>query len=369
MSGNNIKDYYYILGLTADVSKDEIKKAYRKLSVKFHPDKNDGDKFFEERFKDINEAYETLVDDIKRKIYDDRLKSRSAANQSQSSRAAESPEPSTSPYPNRKKAKEKLYTILAALVFLIPAAIKIAVNKINEKEKLESYHLLPKDTIININNTLGDSVTLLKIYKDSTINNTLDDSVVLQKVYEDSTILPRLASPAPGIDSVNSSTTVNPVNDPLLRFKDDDGLTAADAVSYFFNALNNNDCNSAWNMSYNIYWVRAGQDWFCSSKAFGGVRKLQVRNIYTVAQNDTGAEIYADYYAEDIYNGNKCFKQNIIVQKIEYTDYKFRWRITKMTNNEEPVVCNESQLCCSFGQGSLSPTRSNGEKVISAIFF
>ena len=72
MSGNNIKDYYYILGIARNASQDEIKKAYRKLSIKFHPDKNDGDKFFEERFKDINEAYETLVDDAKRKIYDDR---------------------------------------------------------------------------------------------------------------------------------------------------------------------------------------------------------------------------------------------------------------------------------------------------------
>ena len=73
MSGNNIKDYYYILGLARNASQDEIKKAYRKLSTKFHPDKNDGDKFFEERFKDINKAYETLVDAAKRKIYDDRL--------------------------------------------------------------------------------------------------------------------------------------------------------------------------------------------------------------------------------------------------------------------------------------------------------
>jgi DnaJ-class molecular chaperone len=68
MNSNNIKDYYYILGVARNASQDEIKKAYRKLSVKFHPDKNDGDKFFEERFKDINEAYETLVDATKRKI-------------------------------------------------------------------------------------------------------------------------------------------------------------------------------------------------------------------------------------------------------------------------------------------------------------
>jgi len=65
-----MKDYYYILGIDENASAEEVKKAYRKLSLKFHPDKNDGDKFFEERFKEINEAYETLVDPEKKRIYD-----------------------------------------------------------------------------------------------------------------------------------------------------------------------------------------------------------------------------------------------------------------------------------------------------------
>lgn len=75
-----MKDYYYILGVNRDASKQEIKKAYWKLSKKFHPDHNDGDKFFEERFKDINEAYETLIDDSKRNIYN--LKFQNNPNQS-----------------------------------------------------------------------------------------------------------------------------------------------------------------------------------------------------------------------------------------------------------------------------------------------
>jgi curved DNA-binding protein CbpA len=52
----------------------EIKSAYRKLSIKFHPDKNGGDKFFEERFKEIQEAYETLSNNTKRKSYDNNLR-------------------------------------------------------------------------------------------------------------------------------------------------------------------------------------------------------------------------------------------------------------------------------------------------------
>lgn len=65
-----MKDYFYILGLKRDASIEDIKKAYRKLALKFHPDKNDGDEFFTERFKEIQEAYDTLSDVKKRKEYD-----------------------------------------------------------------------------------------------------------------------------------------------------------------------------------------------------------------------------------------------------------------------------------------------------------
>ncbi len=64
------KDYYKTLGVSKNATQDEIKKAYRKLAIKYHPDKNKGDKAKEEKFKEISEAYEVLGDPEKRKKYD-----------------------------------------------------------------------------------------------------------------------------------------------------------------------------------------------------------------------------------------------------------------------------------------------------------
>ncbi len=64
------QDYYEILGLKKGASPEEIKKAFRKLAVKFHPDKNPGDKKAEDRFKEINEAYAVLSDPEKKSQYD-----------------------------------------------------------------------------------------------------------------------------------------------------------------------------------------------------------------------------------------------------------------------------------------------------------
>ncbi len=64
------KDFYQILGVSKSSSPDDIKKSYRKLAMQFHPDKNQGNKKAEEKFKEISEAYEVLSDETKKKNYD-----------------------------------------------------------------------------------------------------------------------------------------------------------------------------------------------------------------------------------------------------------------------------------------------------------
>lgn len=70
-----MKDYYYFLGIPQNASPEDIKKAYRKLSLKYHPDKNENDDFFADRFREIREAYETLMDTERKRMYDQNLSS------------------------------------------------------------------------------------------------------------------------------------------------------------------------------------------------------------------------------------------------------------------------------------------------------
>lgn len=65
-----MEDYYQTLGVSRTATQEEIKKAYRKLALKYHPDKNPGDAVSEEKFKKVNEAYSVLGDEEKRRSYD-----------------------------------------------------------------------------------------------------------------------------------------------------------------------------------------------------------------------------------------------------------------------------------------------------------
>lgn len=76
-----MNNYYKTLGVAEDASPEEIKKAYRELTLKFHPDRNQGDSSAEEKFKEISEAYEVLSNSTKRKDYDANRRARSQEDQ------------------------------------------------------------------------------------------------------------------------------------------------------------------------------------------------------------------------------------------------------------------------------------------------
>lgn len=95
-----MKDYYYLLGISSKASADDIKKAYRRLSLKFHPDQNEGDAFFQQRFVELQEAYEVLSDADKRLLYDMELK---MANVLQRNRPTHPPDSNTELLKQQKK--------------------------------------------------------------------------------------------------------------------------------------------------------------------------------------------------------------------------------------------------------------------------
>ena len=94
-------DYYKILGVSEDADAKEIKAKYRKLAMKYHPDRNPDDKKAEEMFKTTSEAYEILGDENKRKEYDEKRKNKGNAGsqrfgEKKSSRAEQNSESATS---------------------------------------------------------------------------------------------------------------------------------------------------------------------------------------------------------------------------------------------------------------------------------
>lgn len=100
-------NYYKILGVKDFASLEEIKTAYRKLSKKFHPDVNDGDKFFEERFKEIQEAYEKLTNSRQKEIFDGDLKKSGTYTKTDTSQQYYKEQPAKEETQNKEKYKKK----------------------------------------------------------------------------------------------------------------------------------------------------------------------------------------------------------------------------------------------------------------------
>jgi len=109
-----MENHYQTLRIKREASNEDIKKAYRKLAQKFHPDKNDGDKFYEERFKEIQEAYEILSDQYEKGRYDTNydlfFNGQQKSNQTYTQKEEpkyEPPKPNPEKVRQEKEAKEK----------------------------------------------------------------------------------------------------------------------------------------------------------------------------------------------------------------------------------------------------------------------
>lgn len=129
------KNFYEILGVHKEATQDEIKKAYRKLSLKFHPDKNDGDPFLEEMFKKINEAYEVLSDSSKREAFDFKLQQSAMHHTKANSRSYSSKKRNPQPKVNDEKLNSlyEIYSKKEKEVKLNQIALSDAKNSLKPK--------------------------------------------------------------------------------------------------------------------------------------------------------------------------------------------------------------------------------------------
>lgn len=167
-----MKDYYYFLGVNKDSSDEEIKLAYRKLSLKYHPDKNEGDSFFSDRFREIQEAFDTLSNADKRKIYDSNF------NQLQYHIKSDQPPRIKSFQANKIRAKKGEEIIItwqtfdADLVKVLPFGLEKSygerVFKVKEFDSQGKFQILLHATNTYINKTVAAGITITEIKGDFT---------------------------------------------------------------------------------------------------------------------------------------------------------------------------------------------------------
>ena len=162
-----MKDYYYFLGVKSNASNEDIKKAYRKLSLKYHPDKNQNDEFFAERFREIQEAYDTLIDAEARKVYDQRFGS------FQRSQKSTLPPKIKSFHSNKIRAKKgeeitiHWLTYDADLVKILPFGLEKPQGerkfKITEFDKEGKFHVILHATNTHLNKTVVQGITITEL--------------------------------------------------------------------------------------------------------------------------------------------------------------------------------------------------------------
>ncbi|MDI9312966.1 MAG: DnaJ domain-containing protein [Limnohabitans sp.] len=176
-------DYYKILGLPSNATQDEIRTAYRKLSKKFHPDVNQGDKFFEERFKEIQEAYEKLTNFEFKSNYDrQKQETNTKQNSQQFTQAKNTNNSTTNSTTNRQpkqqttnKSNNSLFIKIAigVVIAILIGVLRGSIKKSAIENAKESY----RNELNNSNSSTSFTSTDTTTFSTPTNINDLNNSI------------------------------------------------------------------------------------------------------------------------------------------------------------------------------------------------
>ncbi|RYZ24713.1 MAG: J domain-containing protein [Chitinophagaceae bacterium] len=160
---------YKVLGVKDFASQEEIKTAYRKLSKKFHPDVNDQDKFFEERFKEVQSAYEVLSDEYKRLLHDDALRRKVVEQHTYRTKQQDAPVPVVKKNVSVLILLACVLFVLLSLLFFLAPGDSSAIDQKYDKVVPESQRPAERVRIEDDRFTLGSTKEeVLKIQGDPT---------------------------------------------------------------------------------------------------------------------------------------------------------------------------------------------------------
>lgn len=178
-------EYYKTLGIPSDSTLEEVKIAYRKLSKKFHPDVNQGDKYFEERFKEIQEAYEKIVNEkIKENSnfnYTDSTKTKTENKTQPSSDYKKENNKTTSDSPKKYNYSKIIFpALIIILIAIFKPIIQKSIRENAERDLIKTYEN-PETFEDNYQNSNGNS-------QSTDLNLTLDSISSLQNVKYDSVV-------------------------------------------------------------------------------------------------------------------------------------------------------------------------------------
>ncbi|MGV4413459.1 J domain-containing protein [Chryseobacterium sp. T1] len=174
-----MKDYYYFLGLNIDASTEDIKKTYRKLSLKYHPDKNTDDQFFADRFREVQEAYETLMDTERRRIYDQQLTSLQRSIKSRNPPRIQNFNTSKSRAFLGEEISLNWQTYDADLVKIIPFGLEKSTGerrfKIKQFDENGQFQILLHATNTVLQKTVVQGITITQVFDNENQKEKLDD--------------------------------------------------------------------------------------------------------------------------------------------------------------------------------------------------